>query len=213
MSAVIVHGRIPIRKRLFDLILAIPGLVLLSPLLGLIALVIWAMDGPPIFFLQKRPGYQGKIFKLIKFRTMQDRRDSQGKLLPDEQRISHIGRLLRSTSLDELTELINVLRGEMSLVGPRPLLVQYLERYNPEQFRRHNVLPGITGWAQVNGRNKLSWQARFQMDVWYVNHWSLALDVKILAMTLWKVFKREGIYADGQVIMGEFMGNGPEDKQ
>jgi len=213
MSSVIVHGRIPIRKRLFDLVLVIPGLVLLSPLLGLIALVIWAMDGSPIFFLQKRPGYQGKIFKMIKFRTMQDRRDSQGKLLPDEQRISPIGRLLRSTSQDELPELINILRGEMSLVGPRPLLVQYLGRYSPEQFRRHNALPGITGWAQVNGRNKLSWQERFQMDVWYVDHWSLTLDVKILAMTLLKVFKHEDIYADGQVIMGEFMGNGPQDKQ
>jgi sugar transferase EpsL len=213
MSSVIVHGRIPIRKRLFDLVLVIPGLVLLSPLLGLIALVSGSVEGMPIFFLQKRPGYQGKTFKIIKFRTMQNRADSQEKLLPDEQRISPIGRLLRSTSLDELPELFNILRGEMSLVGPRPLLIQYLDRYSPEQFRRHNVLPGITGWAQVNGRNKLSWQERFQMDVWYVDHWSSALDIKILAMTLWKVLKREGIYADGQVIMGEFMGNEPQDKR
>jgi sugar transferase EpsL len=212
MSTAIVHGRIPIRKRLFDLVLVIPGLVLLSPVLVLIAFIIWITDGRPVLFMQQRPGYQGKIFRMFKFRTMQDQRDAQGKLLQDDQRISPTGRLLRSTSLDELPELINILRGEMSLVGPRPLLVQYLERYSPEQFRRHHVLPGLTGWAQINGRNKLSWQERFQLDVWYVDHWSLALDVKILLTTLWKVFAREGIDADGQVIMGEFMGNGPQNK-
>ncbi len=213
MPAIIVHGSIPIRKRLFDLVLVLPGLLLISPLLGLISLAILLVDGPPVFYRQDRPGHQGKIFKLIKFRSMADRRDPYGHLLPEAQRISRIGGLLRATSLDELPELINVLRGEMSLVGPRPLLVQYLERYSPEQARRHNVLPGITGWAQVNGRNKLSWPERFRLDVWYVDHWSLSLDVKILALTFWKAIKREGINPDGQAIMGEFMGNGPQGEE
>jgi sugar transferase EpsL len=212
MSSVIVPKTIPICKRLFDFVLIIPGLVLVSPLLGLIALVIWAFDGAPVFFLQPRPGYKGKVFRLIKFRTMQERRDAQGHLLPEELRISRIGRLLRATSLDELPELINVLRGEMSLVGPRPLLVKYLERYSPEQARRHNFLPGITGWAQVNGRNKVDWQERFRLDVWYVDHWSLWLDIKILAMTIGKTFIREGISPDGQLIMGEFMGDESQGK-
>ena len=204
---VIVHGRIPLCKRLFDLVLAIPGFVLLSPLLGMVCLAILLFDGPPIFFTQQRPGYLCKIFKPIKFRTMNSRRDAQGNLLPDEQRVSSLGRWLRATSVDELPQLINVIRGEMSLVGPRPLLVQYLKLYSPEQARRQSVLPGITGWAQVNGRNALRWQERFQMDVWYVDHWSFALDIKILALSLWKAFKREGINPPGQLTMGEFMGN------
>jgi sugar transferase EpsL len=213
MTDVIVHGRIPIRKRLFDLILALPGLVFLSPLLGIIALAVWLTDGPPVFFRQDRPGYRGKIFKPIKFRSMHDRRDAQGCLLPDEQRISSLGRFLRATSLDELPQLINVVCGEMSLVGPRPLLVQYLERYSPEQARRHNALPGITGWAQINGRNALNWQERFRLDTWYVDHWSVSLDMKILWLTLWKVIKREGINPSGQATMGEFMGNAPQPDQ
>ena len=142
---------------------------------------------------------------------MKASRDAQGNLLPEDQRITPLGHFLRATSLDELPELINVLRGEMSLVGPRPLLVQYLTRYNPEQARRHDMLPGITGWAQINGRNTLSWQERFRLDVWYVAHWSLSLDVKILALTLGKVFKREGINPSGQAVMGEFMGNDPQE--
>jgi sugar transferase EpsL len=213
MTNVIVHGRIPIRKCLLDLVLGLLGLVLLSPLLGLIALAIWLTDGPPVFFQQDRPGYQGKIFKPIKFRSMNNRRDAQGCLLPDEQRISSLGRLLRATSLDELPQLINVVRGEMSLVGPRPLLVQYLDRYSSEQARRHTVLPGITGWAQINGRNALNWQERFRLDIWYVDHWSMALDVKIVWITLWKVIKREGINPAGQATMGEFMGNTPQPEE
>jgi sugar transferase EpsL len=211
MSALIVHGRIPIRKRFFDLLLALPGLVLLSPLLGLLALLIWWAEGTPVFYLQSRPGYREKLFKIIKFRTMKAPRDAQGNLLPDEQRITRLGHFLRATSLDELPELINVIRGEMSLVGPRPLLEQYLPRYSPEQARRHAVLPGITGWAQINGRNIPSWQERFRLDVWYVDHWSFFLDVKILALTIAKVFKREGINPPGQAIMGEFMGNEPQE--
>ena len=213
MSALIVHGRIPIRKRFFDLFLALPGLVLLSPLLGLITLLIRCTEGSPVFFLQSRPGYQGKLFKIIKFRTMKAARDAQGNLLPEDQRITPLGHFLRAASLDELPELINVIRGEMSLVGPRPLLAQYLARYSPEQARRHYVLPGITGWAQINGRNTLNWQERFRLDVWYVDHWSLSLDVKILALTIGKVFKREGINPSGKVVMGEFMGNDSPEKE
>jgi len=207
MSSVIVPKSIPIRKRLFDLVWVIPGLVFISPLLGLIALMVLAMDGPPVFFLQDRPGYRGKIFKIIKFRTMQDRRDVNGQLLPEEVRVTRVGRWLRATSLDELPELINILHGEMSLVGPRPLLVQYLERYSPEQARRQHVLPGLTGWAQIKGRNLVDWPERFRLDVWYVDHWSVSLDIKILVITIGKVFKREGINPEGQLSMGEFMGN------
>jgi lipopolysaccharide/colanic/teichoic acid biosynthesis glycosyltransferase len=212
MSTLIVHGRIPIRKRFFDLLLALPGLILLSPLFGLLALLIWWTEGSPVFFLQIRPGYREKLFKIIKFRTMKASRDARGNVLPEEQRITRLGHFLRATSLDELPELINVIRGEMSLVGPRPLLEKYLPRYSPEQARRHQVLPGISGWAQINGRNTLSWQERFRMDVWYVDHWSLFLDVKILALTIGKVFKREGINPSGQAIMGEFMGNDPQEE-
>ena len=154
-----------------------------------------------------RPGYLGKPFTLYKFRTMRDERDTNGNLLPDELRLTHFGRFLRSTSLDELPELFNVLRGEMSLVGPRPLLMQYLERYNSEQARRHHVLPGITGWSQINGRNALTWEDKFRFDVWYVDHWSIWLDIKILLLTIWKVIKREGINQPGHVTAEEFMGS------
>ncbi len=198
---------IPLSKRIFDLTLTIPGLVLLAPVMVLIALLVWVVHGRPIFFTQVRPGYRGELFRLYKFRTMKDSRDAAGDLLPDEQRLTRLGRFLRSTSLDELPELFNVLRGEMSLVGPRPLLVQYLERYSPEQARRHEVLPGITGWAQIHGRNVLTWPDKFRLDVWYVDHWSLWLDIKILAITFCKVLRREGISQPGHATAPEFMGN------
>ncbi len=162
--------------------------------------------GAPVLFRQTRPGLRGKPFIMYKFRTMTDERDPQGNLLPDEQRLTRLGRFLRSTSLDELPELINVLKGDMSLVGPRPLLMKYLDRYTPEQFRRHEVKPGITGWAQVNGRNALTWEEKFKLDVWYVDNWNLWLDFKILLMTLVKVFRREGIGHGSQATMPEFRG-------
>ncbi|MCI5119089.1 MAG: sugar transferase, partial [Candidatus Electrothrix sp. LOE1_4_5] len=162
--------------------------------------------------IQKRPGLHGKPFRMYKFRTMTDERDAAGNLLSDEQRLVPFGRFLRSTSLDELPELINVLKGEMSLVGPRPLLMEYLDRYTPEQARRHNVLPGITGWDQVNGRNAISWEEKFQLDVWYVDNRSLWLDIKILWTTLLKVFRREGITQEGQATMEEFTGKKADEK-
>ncbi len=194
-------------KRLFDVFIAALGLVLLSPLLAILSLLVWVFQGRPILFRQVRPGYKGRPFTVYKFRTMSDRRDPNGNLLPDAERLTPFGRFLRSTSLDDLPQLINVLRGEMSLVGPRPLLMQYLERYSPEQMRRHDVLPGITGWAQVNGRNALSWEEKFRLDVWYVDHWSFWLDMKILLLTIWKVLLREGISQPGHVTMEEFKGN------
>jgi sugar transferase EpsL len=200
------QGMPPI-KRIFDLVLTVPGLILISPLLLIVALMIWLTEGRPIFFTQQRPGYKGQLFTLYKFRTMRQETDEDGNLLPDARRMTKLGHWLRSTSIDELPECFNVLRGEMSLVGPRPLLVQYLDRYTPEQMRRHDVLPGITGWAQVNGRNALSWEDKFRLDVWYVDHWSLWLDVKILAMTLWKTLRREGINQPGQATAAEFMGS------
>jgi len=199
--------RIPLSKRLLDLCLTCLVLILLSPLMLLIALLVRIRLGSPVLFKQQRPGYLGKPFFIYKFRTMTDDRDAQGNLLPDAERLTHFGRFLRSASLDELPELFNVLRGEMSLVGPRPLLMQYLERYSPEQARRHNMLPGITGWAQINGRNALSWEDKFRLDVWYVDHWSFWLDVKILFLTLVKVLKREGINQPGCATAEEFMGN------
>ena len=198
---------VPLRKRLFDLLLTIPGFILLLPLLLLIALAILILDGAPVIFWQERPGYHGRIFKVVKFRTMKDLRDGNNNLLADEERVSRLGWFLRSTSLDELPNILNVILGEMSLVGPRPLLVQYLARYSPEQARRHLVLPGMTGWAQIHGRNALSWEEKFTLDVWYVDHWSLALDAKILLLTIWKVLKREGISPMEQMTTGEFMGN------
>ena len=198
---------VPKSKRVFDLLLTTVGLVVLSPVMLALALLVWIFHGRPVLFRQTRPGYRGVPFALYKFRSMTDARDPQGSLLPDEQRLTRFGRFLRASSLDELPELFNVLRGEMSLVGPRPLLMQYLERYSAEQMRRHEVLPGITGWAQINGRNALTWQEKFRLDVWYVDHRSLWLDLKILAITLWKVLKREGIDQAGHISAEEFRGN------
>jgi lipopolysaccharide/colanic/teichoic acid biosynthesis glycosyltransferase len=200
------HG-IPISKRIFDLIITTLGLVVISPILLLIAILVRLYHGSPVIFTQKRPGFKGTSFNIYKFRTMTDARDEGGNLLPDAQRLTPLGRFLRASSLDELPELFNILRGEMSLVGPRPLLMQYLERYSPEQMRRHDALPGLTGWAQVNGRNALTWEDKFRLDVWYVDNWSFWLDVKILALTFWKVFKREGISQPGHATMEEFKGS------
>lgn len=195
-----------VTKRLLDILVSVILLIILSPLLGFICLAIRLCMGPPIFFRQVRPGLHGKPFTLVKFRTMTDARDAEGNLLPNEQRLTRLGTFLRSTSLDELPELWNVLKGEMSLVGPRPLLMQYLDRYTPEQARRHEVKPGLTGWAQVNGRNALSWEERFRLDVYYVDHWSLGFDLRILGLTILKVLKREGISEPGKVTVSEFMG-------
>jgi lipopolysaccharide/colanic/teichoic acid biosynthesis glycosyltransferase len=172
-----------------------------------IAVLVRVKLGKPVLFSQERPGLRGRPFRLYKFRTMRDLRDADGRLLPDEERLTKFGRFLRASSLDELPEMVNVLKGEMSLVGPRPLLVTYLNRYTPEQARRHEALPGITGWAQVNGRNALTWEDKFCLDVWYVDHQSLWLDVKILFLTLWKALKREGINAPGSATAPEFMGS------
>jgi len=182
-------------------------LVLLLPPLALVALLVRVKLGSPVLFRQLRPGLRCQPFTLYKFRTMTDARDAQGRLLPDAERLTRLGRFLRSTSADELPELFNVLKGDMSLVGPRPLLMQYLDRYTPEQMRRHEVKPGITGWAQVNGRNAITWEQKFALDVWYVDHRSLGLDLKILALTLWKTLRREGISQPGQATMEEFMGS------
>ncbi|NMB61964.1 MAG: sugar transferase [Chloroflexi bacterium] len=202
---------IPPFKRIFDVLTALMALLILSPLLLIIIFISWIGQGLPIFYSQQRPGFGGKVFRLWKFRTMTNKYDVQGNLLPDEQRITRWGNFLRKTSLDELPELWNVVKGEMSWVGPRPLLVQYLERYSPEQARRHAVLPGITGWAQVNGRNAISWQRKFELDVWYVDHWSFGLDLKIMWLTVWKVISGKGISQPGRVTMEEFMGNEEKD--
>lgn len=207
MSAALFPSGVPGRKRLFDLIATAIGLVLLSPLLAILGLWVWRVHGRPILFRQLRLGYRARPFTLLKFRTMTETRDSQGQLLPDAERLTALGRVLRSYSLDDLPNLLNVLRGEMGLVGPRPLLMQYLERYSAEQARRHQVLPGITGWAQVHGRNALAWDERFRLDVWYVDHWSLWLDIRILLATLGKVLRREGISQPGHATSEEFQGN------
>ncbi|MDB2091689.1 sugar transferase [Clostridium paraputrificum] len=193
-------------KRIFDFTASLCGLILLSPILIVVALLIRLNLGSPIFFTQDRVGKHNKVFKMIKFRSMKDGVDKDGNLLPDEMRLTKFGRMLRSTSLDELPELINVLKGDMSLIGPRPLLVDYLPLYSEDQIRRHNVLPGLTGWAQINGRNNLSWNEKFNLDVWYVDNWSLILDIKIFFLTIYKVFKREGISQDGNVTMERFNG-------
>ena len=194
-------------KRLFDIVVSACALLMLAlPML----VVIWMVRrklGSPVFFTQVRPGMHGKPFKMVKFRSMTSERGTDGELLPDTERLTPFGRFLRSTSLDELPELWNVLKGDMSLVGPRPLLMEYLPLYSPEQARRHEVRPGITGWAQVNGRNAISWEDKFKLDVWYVDHCSLWLDIKILWLTVKKVLVREGISAAGEATMGKFTGS------
>ncbi len=193
-------------KRLFDLLLSLGGLVVLSLPLLLLWVLVYRKLGSPVLFRQVRPGLHGRPFMMVKFRTMTDERGADGELLPDAQRLTAFGRFLRASSLDELPELWNVLRGEMSLVGPRPLLMEYLPLYSPEQARRHEVRPGITGWAQVNGRNALSWEERFKLDIWYVDHRSLWLDLHILWLTVRKVIVREGISAQGDATMPRFSG-------
>jgi lipopolysaccharide/colanic/teichoic acid biosynthesis glycosyltransferase len=194
-------------KRLFDIVVSMISIVLLIPLFGILYIFIWINLGTPVLFSQSRPGLKGKPFVMYKFRTMRDSVDENGMLLPDALRLTKFGKFLRSTSLDELPELWNVLKGEMSLVGPRPLLMEYLPLYSDEQARRHDVLPGITGWAQVNGRNSLSWVEKFKLDVWYVDNHSFFLDLKILFLTLKKIFIREGISAEGVATMNKFTGN------
>ena len=197
-------------KRIFDLLGAVILLILLSPVLALFALLVRLKLGSPVLFRQKRPGLKGRPFYFVKFRTMSEGKNADGNLLPDEQRLTALGSWMRKYSLDELPQLFNVLKGELSFVGPRPLLMAYLERYTPEQARRHDVKPGITGWAQVNGRNALTWEEKFTLDVWYVDHQSFGLDLRILWMTLLKVLKAEGISQEGFSTMPEFMGYGPE---
>lgn len=197
----------PLSKRIFDFSLAIFGLLVASPILLVVAVLVAIFHGTPVLFRQQRPGYKGRLFYIYKFRTMSNAHDKDGNLLPDATRLTPLGRFLRASSLDELPEFFNILQGQMSLVGPRPLLTQYLARYSPEQARRHDVLPGITGWAQINGRNSLSWEEKFKLDLWYVDHWSFWLDVKILFLTFWKVFRREGISQPGHATAEEFMGN------
>lgn len=194
-------------KRVMDVMLTSIGLIFIAPLILIIAACVRFFIGSPVLFRQLRPGYKGNPFYIYKFRSMNEFKDSNGDLLPDSERLTGLGKFLRITSLDELPELINVLKGEMSLVGPRPLLMQYLERYSPEQKRRHEVLPGMTGWAQVKGRNALTWQDKFILDVWYVDNVSIGLDLKILFLTFWKVLKREGISQPGHATAEEFMGN------
>lgn len=194
-------------KRLFDIIFSLFLIIFLSPICLVVSLLIYLKMGIPILFRQLRPGYQGKIFGIYKFRTMTNEKDENGKLLPDEKRLIGIGKFIRSTSLDELPQLLNVLKGEMSFVGPRPLLVEYLSLYNEEQKKRHNVKPGITGWAQVNGRNAISWEQKFEYDVWYVENQSFWLDMKILWMTFLKVINRSGVSSSTSVTMEKFRGD------
>jgi sugar transferase EpsL len=191
-------------KRTFDLVVVLPMLAIVAPVLAAIALLVRVKHGRPVLFRQIRPGFNGEPFTIYKFRTMLDLCDLQGNSLPDEERLTGFGRFLRRTSVDELPELFNVLKGEMSLVGPRPLLMKYLDRYTSAQMRRHEVKPGITGWAQVNGRNAITWEQKFQHDVWYVDHQSFWLDLRIIGLTLWKVLKREGISQPGQATAEEF---------
>jgi lipopolysaccharide/colanic/teichoic acid biosynthesis glycosyltransferase len=183
------------------------GLLLVSPILVAVALAVRARMGAPVYFRQERPGLHGRPFRVVKFRTMRHAVDARGNQLPDSERLTALGRFLRATSLDELPQLWNVVTGDLSLVGPRPLLMQYLPRYSREQARRHDVLPGITGWAQVNGRNAISWEQKFALDVWYVDHWSFWLDLKILMLTAVRVLRRSGISRDGHATMPEFMGS------
>ncbi len=195
-------------KRFFDFLISLVALIVLSPVLLVVTLLLAILNkGAGPFFVQKRPGRGGKIFKLIKFKTMTDERDAEGNLLPDEVRLTKVGKFVRSTSIDELPQLINVLKGDMALIGPRPLLVQYLPLYSPEQMRRHEVRPGITGWAQCHGRNTLSWTEKFKLDVWYVDHLSLKTDLQVIWLTVVSVLKREGISSDTSATMEAFNGN------
>ena len=193
-------------KRILDFIISLVALIILSPLMLIIYILVKINLGSPAFFVQERVGKDNKVFKMIKFRTMRDARDKNGNLLSDNERVTKLGSFLRSFSLDELPELINIIRGDMSLIGPRALLVQYLGLYNDEQIRRHEVLPGLTGWAQINGRNSITWNEKFKLDVWYVDNWSLWLDIKIFFLTFWKVIKREGINQSESVTMEYFNG-------
>ncbi len=195
-------------KRILDGVIALTALILLSPFLAVTWLVLRLSLGPRVIFRQERPGFRGKPFIIYKFRTMTDERGSDGELLPDEERVTAVGQAVRGLSLDELPELLNVLKWEMSLVGPRPLLMRYLPRYSSEQARRHDVRPGITGWAQVNGRNDIAWDLKLAMDVWYVDHLSFTLDLRILFTTVWKVLRRDGIGQEGHFSSPEFMGPG-----
>jgi sugar transferase EpsL len=195
-----------IGKRSFDFVFAVCACFCCVPLMFIIALLIRLTNRGEVFYRQIRPGLQGRGFTIYKFRTMTDMRDQYGQLLPDNLRLTHFGKFLRRTSLDELPELFNVLKGDMSIVGPRPLLMRYLGRYTPTQARRHEVKPGITGWAQVNGRNAITWEQKFEHDIWYVDHVSLSLDLKIIALTIWKIMKREGINQPGHATAQEFMG-------
>ncbi|MED5239468.1 MAG: sugar transferase [Pseudomonadota bacterium] len=194
-------------KRLLDIAGSLAGLIVLAPVIAVLAVLIRRKHGSPVCFRQVRPGKEGKPFEMIKFRTMTDERGEDGELLPDSERLTAFGQFLRSTSLDELPELWNVLKGDMSLVGPRPLLMEYLPLYSERQARRHEVRPGITGWAQVNGRNALSWEEKFELDVWYVENRTLWLDMKILFLTIWRVVKRDGISQDGEATMSKFTGD------
>jgi lipopolysaccharide/colanic/teichoic acid biosynthesis glycosyltransferase len=200
-------------KRLLDVTGAATGLLLLSPVVLTVAWLVRTRLGSPVLFVQVRPGLHGRPFRMYKFRTMTDARDAQGNLLPDSERLTDFGKWLRATSLDELPELINVLKGEMSLVGPRPLLMDYLPLYSPEQAKRHDVRPGITGWAQINGRNAISWEQKFALDTWYVEHESVWLDIKILALTVWRVLRREGISAAGEATMPRFEGSARKESE
>lgn len=197
-------------KRAFDIVVSGIAGIVLSPFIAVIALLLRWQLGSPVLFRQMRPGKNAKPFEMLKFRTMTDARDGEGRLLPDADRLTPFGRFLRSTSLDELPELWNVLKGDMSLVGPRPLLMEYLPLYSPEQARRHEVRPGVTGWAQVNGRNALSWEEKFALDIWYVDNRSFRLDLRIIVMTIGKVLKRSGIAADGEATMPRFKGQQKE---
>ena len=194
-------------KQIIDFLIAFVVFIVLSPVFLIIIIFLFLGNSGGIFFLQSRPGRNGRIFKVIKFKTMNNKKDSNGNLLSDAERLTPIGCLIRKTSLDEIPQLINVIKGDMSLVGPRPLLVEYLPLYSKTQARRHEVKPGITGWAQVNGRNAISWEKKFELDVWYVNHCSFALDAKIMVMTVQKIFKSEGINQVGQATMEKFKGN------
>ena len=200
-------------KRMFDLAGSSIALVLLSPILALVSLLVRIKLGAPVLFKQQRPGRDGKPFTLLKFRTMTNERDHTGQLLPTEQRMTKAGRRLRESSLDELPELINVMKGDMSLVGPRPLKMEYLPRYSPRQARRHEVRPGITGWAQVNGRNDLAWEDRFELDVWYVDNHSILLDLRILARTVWTALSARGVHSDDGGIIEPFRGAKPVDQR